>query len=61
MLRSLIDIQSEIDTALSSLPDAVIKEYWGQAVQVGDRKAAWLDMLDSHALGWIPSKELFRS
>ncbi len=61
LLRSLRDIQSEIDTALSSLPDEVIREYWGRVIPIHDRKAAWLKMLDSHAVGWSPSSELFRS
>ena len=61
LLRSLADIQPEIETAFSSLPDDVIKEYWGKAVPIPDRKAAWLEMLDSHAVDWRPSRELFRN
>lgn len=61
LLRALRDIEPEIEQALCSLPETLIREYWGVSVPVPSRRATWLEMLDSHAVGWMPSKELFRS
>lgn len=58
LLRALQDIEDEIKSAASYLEDNLFKEYWGYTVPLEDRVAHWLDLLDSYARDWTPSREL---
>lgn len=57
--RALADIENEMLTATVALEDALFEEYWGRVVPAEERILNWLEMADSYARGWVPSKELF--
>lgn len=58
--RSLKNIEQAMTDAAMSLPDELIAEYWGSPVAKEKRIATWLQMADSHAQRWTPSKVLFK-
>lgn len=60
IMRALKDIEGEMRDAATRLPDALFKEYWGDAVPPTDRIAGWLSRADALAKDWKPSRELFR-
>ncbi len=60
LLRALIDIEPLILEAAHNLDDKLFTEYWGQYVPKEERISFWLEQLDSYAVGWVPSKHLFK-
>lgn len=60
MLRSLQDIEDEMRKAAAELEDALFVEYWGFTVPPNQRIKKWLELADSYATDWTPSKELFK-
>lgn len=59
MCRALNDIEKEIKDAIKYLDERLFREYWGFSVENAQRIEHWLNMLDQHAQGWVPSEELF--
>lgn len=57
--RALTLIEQEMIAAADRLEDAVLIEYWGEAVPRGKRIQWWLKKADELARGWKPSKSLF--
>lgn len=57
--RALADIEEEMRDAARELDGSLFEEYWGEAVQPGDRIARWLQKADHYARDWVPSEELF--
>ncbi len=60
MLRALMDIQTEMRNAAEYLEGSLFKEYWGIDIPIPDRIPKWLSFADNYAVGWVPSRELFR-
>lgn len=60
MLRSLQDIEAEMRKAAAELEDALFAEYWGFTVPRNQRIKNWLELADSYATDWKPSRELFK-
>jgi hypothetical protein len=59
IMRSLLDIETEMRAAAERLEDALFVEYWGESVDKSARIAQWLVRADGHAIGWKPSRDLF--
>lgn len=60
VLRALLDIEKEMRTAAATLEDTLFVEYWGKPVPPKQRISEWLKRADRLAVGWKPSKVLFR-
>ena len=60
LLRALRDIEDLMRAAAVRLEDALFVEYWGEGCDPDERIERWLDLADSYASGWTPSKELFQ-
>jgi hypothetical protein len=60
VLRALKDIEKEMRKAAEELDDALFQEYWGAPVQPKQRIKEWLKRADKLAIGWTPSKHLFK-
>lgn len=58
--RALKLLQPLILKAAGEIPDALFEEYWGERVKPKDRIKRWLEKIDAVAIGWIPSKVLFK-
>lgn len=58
LLRSLQDIQPQIQEASLYLEDKLFFEYWGVEVEANKRIRYWLSKLDEYAVDWKPSKYL---
>ena len=59
IVDALRDIESEMIWAAENLDEALIAEYWGQAVPPEGRIAEWLNMADAEVEDWVPSESLF--
>lgn len=57
--RALADIEDEMRTASNTLDDSLFEEYWGKIVPISERIKTWLELADSYATDWTPSKVLF--
>lgn len=60
LMRALQKLQEPMKQAALTLPNDLIEEHWGIAVEPKDRIATWLGMADSKAKGWKPSEHLFK-
>lgn len=58
--RALEDIQEEMRLAAGTLEDALFVEYWGESCSPAKRIKEWLRRADEYAVGWKPSRHLFR-
>lgn len=61
VLRALLDIQDEMRIAAATLDDALFVEYWERSVPPEKRIKEWLTAADELAVGWKPSKHLFKA
>ncbi|HRK33764.1 MAG TPA: restriction endonuclease [Candidatus Hydrogenedentes bacterium] len=61
VLRALADIEPEMIAAAAEMDDKLFVEYWGVSVSPKHRIEEWLSRADKHAVGWTPSKVLFRN
>lgn len=59
--RALKLLQPLILKAASEIPDALFEEYWGEKVEPHQRISRWLEKVDAVAVGWTPSKVLFKN
>lgn len=59
ILRSLKDIESEMEKASIELDEALFEEYWGEKVDHDKRTKKWLELADTYAKDWVPSDHLF--
>ncbi|MBQ7705151.1 MAG: hypothetical protein IJT73_06985 [Selenomonadaceae bacterium] len=57
--KALKLIEKEMQKAALELPDSVFVEYWGESVPPENRISRWLEIADSLAKNWKPSKCLF--
>lgn len=60
LLRALKNIEKEMLEAANTLEDGLFEEYWGENIAPEKRIQKWLEMADSYAQKWTPSKELFK-
>ncbi len=60
ILRSLLDIEKEMIAAAANLEDALFIEYWGISCKPKKRISKWLELADTFAKDWVPSKYLFK-
>lgn len=58
--RAIALLENEMIEAARTMDDKLFVEYWGESVPPEKRISKWLERADSLAVGWIPSKELFR-
>ena len=61
IMRALQDLESEMIEAAKYLDDRLFIEYWGVSVPPKTRISEWLKRADELAVGWQPSKELFKN
>jgi hypothetical protein len=59
--KSIALIEDHIVAAADRLDDELFIEYWGYAVKKELRIAEWLKQADALAVGWTPSKCLFKN
>lgn len=59
--RAIKAIEKEMLAAALRMEDALFVEYWGESVPPEQRITKWLKKADKFAVGWMPSKDLFRS
>lgn len=57
--RALKLIENEMKKVALDMDDALFVEYWGESVKPEDRIKRWLELADSMAKEWTPSKSLF--
>lgn len=58
-LRALKNIEDAMLAAAERLDDALFVEYWGESCPPENRIERWLELADSYAKEWMPSRELF--
>lgn len=61
IMRAMQDIEEELREAANRLEQALFVEYWGAEVEKDQRILQWLLRADQHAVGWKPSRDLFRN
>ena len=59
-LRALKDIENLMLAAAERLDDRLFVEYWGESCAPENRVERWLQLADSYAKDWQPSRELFQ-
>lgn len=59
ILRATQDIEPEMRKAAKYLEPELFLEYWGESVPQSQRIKRWLELADSYATTWVPSKTLF--
>ena len=60
-LRALKDIENLMLDAAERLDDRLFVEYWGESCAPENRVERWLQLADSYAKDWKPSRELFQA
>lgn len=59
IMRMLLLMEDEIELAALRMESSLFLEYWGSDVNPDHRLLRWLNMADSFAVDWQPSKVLF--
>ncbi len=58
--RAVKLLEHDMAKAAVEMEDALFVEYWGESVKPKDRIRKWLEKADEIAVGWSPSKVLFK-